>query len=56
MLDAEQAVRPDYLALVDPATLAEVTDDASGSALLAVAARVGTTRLIDNVMLTLGGS
>jgi pantoate--beta-alanine ligase len=56
VLDAEQAVRPDYLALVDPATMAEVADDASGSALLAVAARVGTTRLIDNVMLTLGGS
>jgi pantoate--beta-alanine ligase len=56
VLDAEPAVRPDYLALVDPATMAELTDDASGSALLAVAARVGTTRLIDNVMLTLGGS
>jgi pantoate--beta-alanine ligase len=56
VLDAEPAVRPDYLALVDPATMAEVADDASGSALLAVAARVGTTRLIDNVMLTLGGS
>jgi pantoate--beta-alanine ligase len=56
VLDAEPAVREDYLALVDPATMAEVTDDASGSAVLAVAARVGTTRLIDNVMLTLGGS
>jgi pantoate--beta-alanine ligase len=56
VLDAEPAVRPDYLALVDPATMAEVADDASGSALLAVAARVGATRLIDNVMLTLGGS
>jgi pantoate--beta-alanine ligase len=56
VLDSEPAIRPDYLALVDPATLAEVADVASGSALLAVAARVGTTRLIDNVMLTLGGS
>jgi pantoate--beta-alanine ligase len=56
LLDAEPAVHPDYLALVDPATMTEVTDDATGAALLAVAARVGTTRLIDNVMLTLGGS
>jgi pantoate--beta-alanine ligase len=56
VLDTEPAVRPDYLALVDPATMAEVADDASGCALLAVAARVWTTRLIDNVMLTLGGS
>ena len=56
VLDAEPAVRPDYLALVDPSTLAEVADGATGPALLAVAARVGTTRLIDNVMLTLGGA
>jgi pantoate--beta-alanine ligase len=31
-----------------------VVDGATGPALLAVAARVGTTRLIDNVPLTLG--
>jgi len=42
----------DYLALVDPATLVEVADDATGSLLLLVAARVGTTRLIDNTTLT----
>ncbi|GAA3696621.1 pantoate--beta-alanine ligase [Nonomuraea antimicrobica] len=43
----------DYLALVDPATFTEVGDDFGGVAVLAVAARVGGTRLIDNVTLTL---
>ncbi|AQZ68028.1 Pantoate--beta-alanine ligase [[Actinomadura] parvosata subsp. kistnae] len=43
----------DYLALVDPATFAEVSDDYEGLAVLAVAAKVGTTRLIDNVTVTL---
>lgn len=38
----------DYLALVDPATVDEVPADHTGPALLLVAARVGTTRLIDN--------
>ncbi len=55
VLEAEPAVRVDYLALVDPVTLVDVGDDASGPALLAVAARVGTTRLIDNVTVELGG-
>ncbi|GHG81821.1 pantoate--beta-alanine ligase [Streptomyces griseocarneus] len=41
----------DYLALVDPADFTEVPDDFTGPAVLAVAARVGTTRLIDNVPL-----
>ena len=53
VLDAEPSIALDYLALVDPATLAEVPDDAAGPALLAVAARVGTTRLIDNVPISL---
>ncbi|GIH23731.1 pantothenate synthetase [Acrocarpospora phusangensis] len=44
----------DYLALVDPATFTEVAEDHRGEAILAVAAKVGTTRLIDNVVLTLG--
>jgi pantoate--beta-alanine ligase len=54
VLDAEPAIALDYLALVDPMTLAEVGDDHRGAALLAVAAKVGTTRLIDNVPITLG--
>ncbi len=53
VLDAEPGIALDYLALVDPMTLGEVADDAGGPALLAVAARVGTTRLIDNVPITL---
>ncbi|MFH9618538.1 pantoate--beta-alanine ligase [Streptomyces pratensis] len=45
----------DYVALVDPADFTELPDDrVSGEAVLAVAARVGATRLIDNIPLTLG--
>ncbi|MFB9474471.1 pantoate--beta-alanine ligase [Nonomuraea salmonea] len=55
LLDAAgPALDLDYLALVDPATFGEVDDDFEGLAVLAVAARVGSTRLIDNVTLTLG--
>ncbi len=45
------AVNPEYLALVDPETL-EPLQELAGKALLAVAARVGEVRLIDNVILT----
>jgi len=44
----------DYLALVDPSDFTEIEDDFTGEAVLAVAARVGTTRLIDNIPLTFG--
>jgi len=44
----------DYLVLVHPDTLDDVADWYRGEALLAVAAKVGTTRLIDNVPLVLG--
>ncbi|WP_179888849.1 pantoate--beta-alanine ligase, partial [Streptomyces sp. wa1063] len=45
----------DYLALVDPADFTEITDDReNGEAILAVAARIGDTRLIDNITLTFG--
>lgn len=44
-----------YLALVQPHTFVEVTDDHVGPALLVVAATVGTTRLIDNLELTFKG-
>jgi pantoate--beta-alanine ligase len=46
--------RVDYLALVDARSYAAVRDDDPGfhgAAILAVAARVGTTRLIDNVVM-----
>ncbi|MGW0735296.1 pantoate--beta-alanine ligase [Streptomyces sp. NPDC002851] len=58
VLDEAAAARPplvlDYLALVDPADFTEVPDDFTGEAVLAVAARVGTTRLIDNVPIAFG--
>lgn len=44
----------DYLALVDPRTAEEVPAGHRGPAVLAVAARVGATHLIDNVPLRLG--
>ncbi|GGQ88319.1 pantothenate synthetase [Streptomyces ruber] len=49
-------LRLDYLALVDPADFTEIADDHTGEAVLAVAARVGTTRLIDNIPLTFGAA
>jgi pantoate--beta-alanine ligase len=56
--EAAEAAVPlvlDYVALVDPADFTEIPDDrVSGEALLAVAARVGSTRLIDNIPLSLG--
>ena len=43
------ALELDYLALVDPEDFTAVDGRFAGEAVLAVAARVGTTRLIDNV-------
>ncbi|WP_354641193.1 pantoate--beta-alanine ligase [Kitasatospora camelliae] len=48
-LDAAEGVDLDYLALIDPDAFTEAPDDFRGEAVLAVAARVGSTRLIDNV-------
>ncbi|MFF4934694.1 pantoate--beta-alanine ligase [Streptomyces griseofuscus] len=47
-------LEPDYLALVDPSDFTEIGDDFTGEAVLAAAARVGATRLIDNLPLTFG--
>ena len=44
----------DYLALVEPDTFTPVKPGFAGDALLLTAARVGTTRLIDNTPLSLG--
>ncbi|MET7642004.1 pantoate--beta-alanine ligase [Streptomyces sp. NPDC005438] len=59
VLREAESLRPplelDYLALVDPEDFAEVGEDHRGEAVLAVAGRVGSTRLIDNVRLALGG-
>ncbi|QFR95062.1 pantoate--beta-alanine ligase [Streptomyces tsukubensis] len=46
----------DYVALVDPDDFTEVEDGHTGEAVLAVAARVGSTRLIDNLPLTFGAA
>jgi pantothenate synthetase len=46
----ESSVRLDYLEIVDPDTLHPV-DSISSGALVAVAAFVGSTRLIDNILL-----
>ncbi|GAA2726350.1 pantoate--beta-alanine ligase [Cellulomonas aerilata] len=44
----------EYAALVDPLTAQDVPADHLGAAVLALAARVGSTRLIDNAPLMLG--
>ncbi|MDQ4125404.1 MAG: pantoate--beta-alanine ligase [Actinomycetota bacterium] len=48
VLDAAEGVEPDYAAAVDPYSFGSPAGD--GPVLLAVAARVGRTRLIDNVL------
>ena len=49
-LQEEPAIRVDYIAVVDANTLLPI-DDVDAGALLAIAAYVGNTRLIDNVLL-----
>jgi pantoate--beta-alanine ligase len=49
-VSAEPAVKLEYLAVMDPDTL-EPTPVAAPGSIIAIAARVGTTRLIDNVIL-----
>jgi pantoate--beta-alanine ligase len=46
-----RGVVPEYLALVDPTTL-EPVEELMGEAMLAIAARIGEVRLIDNAVLT----
>jgi pantoate--beta-alanine ligase len=50
VLAEEPEARLDYLKIVDPDTLEDVADVSAG-ALIAVAAWIGTTRLIDNVLI-----
>jgi pantoate--beta-alanine ligase len=50
VLEDAPGVEPDYVALVDPATF-EPAKQAEPGQVLATAARVGRTRLIDNVIL-----
>lgn len=53
ILDEEPAVTVDYLVLVDDETWQEADENTNIGRIL-VAARVGTTRLIDNVLVSLG--
>lgn len=55
VLDGAEGVELDYLVLVDPSTFTDLPPGAS-EGLLAVAARVGTTRLIDNAIVRFGGT
>ena len=50
ILDAEPLANPDYVSVADGTTLREV-DRVDGPALLSLAVRFGTTRLIDNEVL-----
>jgi pantoate--beta-alanine ligase len=50
VLAGEPGVQVDYCRIVDPDTLADIPNVANG-ALVAVAARVGATRLIDNLLI-----
>ena len=44
----ERIVELDYLKVVNPETFLPVDDDYQGKAVVLIAAKVGTTRLIDN--------
>lgn len=51
-LAAEPLARPDYVSVADPSTLEELDDSGEAQeALASLAVRIGSTRLIDNVVL-----
>lgn len=52
-MNTQPPLRLDYLALVDPQSFSEVGADHRGPAVLAVAACIGDTRLIDNLQVDL---
>ncbi len=49
----DPAIRLDYVALVNPNSFETIDDSFSGQALLLIAARVGNTRLLDNLSITI---
>ena len=49
----DPAIRLDYVALVNPNSFEPIDDSFSGQALLLIAARVGSTRLLDNLSITI---
>jgi pantoate--beta-alanine ligase len=54
-LMGEPLVDLDYLKIVDPETFLPTDDGYRGAALILLAAKVGSTRLIDNALLSLAG-
>jgi pantoate--beta-alanine ligase len=52
VIAAEPAVKLDYLVVVDPETFLPVGEGHHGPAIVLIAARVGSTRLIDNERIT----
>ncbi len=50
LIASEPLARPDYVSVADPRTLVEL-DRVEGRALASLAVRIGTTRLIDNMLL-----
>lgn len=56
VLMGQHLVELDYLKIVDPATFFPVDEGYRGRAVVLVAARIGTTRLIDNQAIYLGGN
>jgi len=55
ILEAEPDIREDYIAVVEPETLEQV-EQINQEVLVAIAAYVGTTRLIDNITIDINGT
>ncbi len=51
VLEAYDGIAPEYVSLAHPRTLQELNNPTDAPMLLSLAARMGTTRLIDNVLL-----
>jgi len=51
VLDAEPLLRPEYVSVADPITLRELERVGERGALVSLAVRLGSVRLIDNVVL-----
>lgn len=51
VMQTEPSAQLEYVEVVDPCTLGPIVGELTGPALLAIAAKIGETRLIDNVLL-----
>lgn len=51
VMRTEPSAQLEYVEVVDPCTLESIVGELTGPALLAIAAKIGETRLIDNVLL-----